>query len=210
MSNVSLTIFAFIFSCQVFWVSKEAVASKPPPAVVTQQVKVENSAQLTTVKTTYGYWEPKDLVLAAGVAVTLLLGIWNVFANSRSGQRTIFVNTVTSQRIKWIEQLRQDISAFSGLVYHWAITDLPDPKEEQQIIKEIDRLKHVIRLRLNPVGTYDKTIEYILLEIPRHTSNQAKIEELLEQLTITAQALLKEEWEKVKSESKKGPLSDRA
>lgn len=210
MSHLSLAIFAFIFSCQVYGATSEVLASQPPPANTTQQVKAESSAQTTAIQTTHGSWEPKDIVLAAGVVVTLVLGIWNAFANSRSGQRTMFLNTVTSQRIKWIEQLRQDISAFSGLVYHWAITDLPDAKEEQQIIKEIDRLKHVIRLRLNPAGAHDKAIEGILSEIPRHTSDQAKIKELLEQLTVTAQALLKEEWEKVKAESKKGPLSDRA
>lgn len=122
----------------------------------------------------------------------------------------MFVNTVTSQRIKWIEQLRQDISSFGGLVYHWAMTDLTDAKENQQIVKEIDRLNHVIRLRLNPAGTYDAVIEAILADIPKHTADQEKIKELLEKLTVTSQALLKEEWEKVKSESKKGPLSDRA
>ncbi len=51
--------------------------------------------------------EAKDYVLAAGVAVTLLLGIWNAIVNHRVSKRTTFINTVTSQRIKWIEQLRQ-------------------------------------------------------------------------------------------------------
>ena len=155
-------------------------------------------------------WEPKDYVLVAGVIVTLILGAWNAYANHRFNRRTTFVNTVTSQRIKWIEQLRQDISAFGGLVYHWAHTELQDPTEERQHIKEIDRLNHVIRLRLNPAGVHDKNIERILAEITKNTSDQARIRDLLEELTLTAQTLLKEEWEKVKTESKKGPLSDRA
>lgn len=68
--------------------------------------------------------EPKDWVLAAGVVVTLVLGGWNAVVNHRINKRTTFVNTVTSQRIKWIEQLRQDISAFAGLTYHWSHTDI--------------------------------------------------------------------------------------
>lgn len=183
---------------------------EPEPEPVTQQVTTDVSKQTVADKLDKTNWGPKDFVLAAGVLVTLILGVWNAFANFRAGQRTIFVNTVTSQRIKWIEQLRQDISSYSGLVFHWAMTELQDGKEEQQIIKEIDRLNHVIRLRLNPRGTHDKVIESLLAQIPLHTANQTKIKELLEQLTVTSQSLLKEEWEKVKSESQIGSLSDRA
>lgn len=188
------------------------VASSPQqsPAHITQPIQPVVSPAPPLVQNTQSKWEPKDYVLVASGVITFILGVWNLIANHRFNRRTTFVNTVTSQRIKWIEQLRQDISAFSGLVYHWSNTELPDKTEERQIIKEIDRLHHVIRLRLNPAGTHDQTIEKLLSEIPQHTSDQIKIKELLEKLTCTAQALLKDEWEKVKAESKKGPLSDRA
>lgn len=210
MSRRLLVALALTFSCQAYGVAPESASPQQQPAATTQEVKPSRPTQAAAVQAPQEKWEPKDIVLAAGVVVTLFLGLWNAFANFRSGQRTMFVNTVTSQRIKWIEQLRQDISMFSGLVYHWAMTDLADTKEEQQIIKEIDRLNHVIRLRLNPAGTHDKIIEGLLAEIPRHTADRTKIKELLEKLTVTSQALLKEEWEKVKAESKNGPLSDRA
>ena len=156
--------------------------------------------------------EVKDYVLAAGVAVTLVLGIWNALVNHRVNKRTTFVNTVTSQRIKWIEQLRQDVGAFCGLTYHWAHTDVVGKPDEGEMLKEIDRLRHVIRLRLNPEGEHDRTIEALIEEIPRLTApeNQAKLIAALERMTRTTQLLLKEEWEKVKSESEHGPLSERA
>ena len=210
MSHRLLIALAFMFSCQAYGAVPENASPQQKAASATQQEKIGSPSQTAAAQATKDKWEPKDIVLAVGVVVTLILGIWNAFANLRAGQRTMFVNTVTSQRIKWIEQLRQDISTFSGLVYHWAMTDIIDTKEAQQIVKEIDRLNHVIRLRLNPAGTHDKVIESLLLEIPTHTADQAKIKELLQQLTVTSQALLKEEWEKVKAESKKGPLSDRA
>jgi hypothetical protein len=210
MSHRLLIAIAIAFSCQAYGAAPESASVQHQPAATTQQVKTASSTLAAADQAAKEKWEPKDIILAAGVVVTLFLGLWNAFANFRAGQRTMFVNTVTSQRIKWIEQLRQDISTFSGLVYHWAMTDLTDTKEKQQIVKEIDRLNHVIRLRLNPAGTHDKVIEAILAEIPKHTEDQTKIKELLEQLTVTSQALLKEEWEKVKVESKKGPLSDRA
>lgn len=156
--------------------------------------------------------EGKDYVLAAGVVVTLILGIWNAIVSHRAGKRATFINTVTSQRIKWIEQLRLDIGAFCGLTYHWAHTDVQGKAEEGEMLKEVDRLRHVIRLRLNPQGEHDKTIEALIEEIPRLTApeNQAKLIDALERMTCTTQLLLKEEWEKVKSESEYGPLSERA
>ena len=72
MSHLSLAIFAFIFSCQVYGATSEVLASQPPPANTTQQVKAESSAQTTAIQTTHGSWEPKDIVLAAGVVVTLV------------------------------------------------------------------------------------------------------------------------------------------
>jgi len=156
--------------------------------------------------------ETKDWVLAAGVVVTLLLGIWNAVVSYRANKRTTFVNIVTSQRIKWIEQLRQDIGAFCGLAYHWSHTDLVGKPEEAELLKEVDRLRHVVRLRLNPQGAHDKTIEALIEEIPRYTDplRQQELIDALERMTKATQALLKEEWEKVKRESERGPLSERA
>jgi hypothetical protein len=156
--------------------------------------------------------EAKDYVLAAGVAVTLFLGIWNAIVNHSVSNRTIFINTVTSQRIKWIEQLRQDIGAFCSLTYHWVHTNIENKHEEGILLKEVDRLRHVIRLRLNPEGEHDKAIAELVEEIPRLAAPEkhARLVEALNQMTRTTQLLLKDEWEKVKRESKHGPLSDRA
>lgn len=171
-------------------------------------------------------WEPKDYALMVGTCVTFLLGvftlclgIWNAkenrrnaLANQRLGERTTFVNTVSSQRIKWIEQLRQDIGAFSGIVYHWSHSEMKGKAGEGDLLKEMDRLRHVIRLRLNPLGAHDKTIEALIEEIPHYTDPQCQTElvQALERLTKATQALLKEEWDKVKRESGNEPLSDRA
>jgi len=155
--------------------------------------------------------EPKDYILGAGVVVTLILGVWNAVANYRSSRRTTFINTVTSQRIKWIEQLRQDISTFSGLTHTWCFSALEGKPEESPVIREIDRLRHVIRLRLNPDGVHDQKIEKLIREIPNltHESQRQSLIQALEELTRTTQSLLKEEWEKVKRESKHGDVSGR-
>mgnify|MGYP005824363321 CR=1 FL=1 len=154
--------------------------------------------------------DPKDILVAVGVGVTLLLGLWNLWVNHKTNRRTTFVNTVTSQRIKWVEQLRQDIGAFSGLAYHWSCTDIESEAEKRKIIVELDRLRYVIRLRLNPEGVQDQKIEKLVESIARVSEDQDAVTRILEELTVATQGLLKEEWEKVKAESEYGPLSGRA
>jgi hypothetical protein len=146
----------------------------------------------------------KDAAYAAGIFVTLLLGIWNIVANYRSTRRSSFINTVTSQRIKWIEQLRQDISSYIACFSNVQGTSVPS-----EVTREMNRLCHVIRLRLNPEGTQDKRIELLINEIPTLTdgSNRKELLKALNDLTVTSQKLLKEEWEKVKREAEYGNLS---
>lgn len=154
--------------------------------------------------------ENKDYVYAAGIIVTLGLGVWNFVQGYRATRKASFINTVTSQRVKWIEQLRQDISAFSGLTHTWSASNLEGTAKETEVLQEIDRLRHVIRLRLNPDGTYDRKIASLIKRIPTltHESKREELMEALEQLTTTTRALLKEEWEKVKAEAKDGDLSE--
>lgn len=153
--------------------------------------------------------DAKDYIYAIGILVTLVLGIWNLIQVYRATRKASFINTVTNQRVKWIEQLRQDISTFSGLTHTWCSSELEGRPEELEVLKEIDKLRHVIRLRLNPDGTLDKKIESLVQRIPEvtHISMRKELLSTLEELTATTQKLLKEEWEKVKAESKDGDLS---
>jgi len=102
--------------------------------------------------------ETKDYVLVGGVGVTLFIGIWNLVQTYLTSRRTSFINTVTSQRVHWIEQLRQAVAAFCGLTHTWCMSDLEDKPDETDVLKELDRLRHVIRLRLNPNDTPDRRI----------------------------------------------------
>jgi|CXWL01.1.fsa_nt_gi hypothetical protein len=143
-----------------------------------------------------------------GVLVTLFLGLWNTLQGYYATRKASFINTVTSQRVLWIEQLRQDISTFSGLTYMWCTSELEDKPEEAEVLKELDRLRHVIRLRLNPKGEHDQKIEEFIKRIPTltHPTKRTELLTTLEDLITTTQELLKEEWEKVKAESMDGNL----
>ena len=154
--------------------------------------------------------EPKDYIYAFGILVTLGLGIWNFVQGYYATRKASFINTVTAQRVLWIEQMRQDVSTFVGLTHTWAMSSLEGTPPEPEMLKEIDRLRHVIRLRLNPDDTPDRDIAKLVKRIPvlTHESQREELLESLEALTIATQEMLKVEWEKIKAESKDGDLKE--
>lgn len=152
----------------------------------------------------------KDFFYSVGILLTFIIGVWNIVNNYRSSRRTAFINTVTTERVKWIEKLRKNISQFCGLTYTWSISKLEGTERGNEFIEKIDKLRHVIRLQLNPNGTLDKKIEELIAKIPNLT-HELQTEELkveLNNLVKTTQELLKEEWDKVKEESKRGDLKE--
>jgi hypothetical protein len=153
--------------------------------------------------------EPKDLIYGAGILFTFGLGAWNLLVNYKTTRKTSFINTVTSQRIKWIEQLRQDIAAYCGLTHTWFYSGLAGTDKEHDVLKEIDRLRHVIQLRLNPNGELDRKIQVLIQDIPNLTDNskRAELDKAIQDIVVASQEMLKKEWEKVKAESENGNLN---
>ncbi|NCS96949.1 hypothetical protein GW756_06295 [bacterium] len=159
-----------------------------------------------------GVWEAmetKDIIYGIGILFTFGLGAWNLFYNYKTTRKTSFINTVTSQRIKWLEQLRLDIGAYCGLTHTWFYSGLAGTDKEHDILKEIDRLRHVIQLRLNPNGELDQKIQKLIQDIPKFTdhSKKSELDKSIQDLVDFSQAMLKEEWEKVKAESENGNLN---
>jgi hypothetical protein len=154
----------------------------------------------------------KDFFYATGIILTFVIGLWNVLMNYRQSRRTAFINTVTSERVKWIETLRQNISSFCGLTYNWCCSNLQNKPEESEVLKEIDKLRHLIRLQLNPdpESKLERKIEDLIETIPELTdkSKRIQLKDSLNELIKTTQLLLKEEWEKVKAEAKRGDLKE--
>jgi hypothetical protein len=152
----------------------------------------------------------KDYIYSFGIIATFALGLWNIAKNYRSSQKTTFINTVTAERIKWMEKLRNNISEFCGLTYTWCMSDTEDEKRSSESFEKIDRLRHLIRLQLNYKDDNDRKIEQLILEIPEltHTIKREELKLKLNELIIESQKLLKSEWERVKNESRRGDLKE--
>lgn len=149
----------------------------------------------------------KDFVLSAGTLVTLALGLWNFVEARNAAKRLRFINTVTSQRILWIEQLRQDMAKFVGLAGVMAFSDDKGDTREVENKHELNRLRQVLLLRLNTSAPLDREISALLTEIFKEAyahSYKPDVEIQLDYLIERSQRMLKDEWEKVKREAENG------
>jgi len=156
-------------------------------------------------------FDGKDYAAFTGILVTLILGMYNAVQNYRSSRRTIFINTVTAERIKWIGKLRESISTFCGTAHYWRFSTQKGSPAALKKIEEIDTLRHLIALQLNPGGTIDREIQDLVGQIVSMSSGHIKVtddeyRQRLEQLIETTQKLLKTEWDKVKDESRRGDI----
>ncbi|HEY5504561.1 MAG TPA: hypothetical protein VIK28_05330 [Sedimentisphaerales bacterium] len=153
-----------------------------------------------------GFSAPFVPVLAALIA--FVPAIVAAFVSLLISRRSIYINSVTVERSKWIGELRSNIASLSGLVLDINQKlifvegyELSEPYH--QSAQEIHRLTSLIKLQLNPFNEIDKNIIRILdnfeqsFQNPR-TSRWAGDDYLL---VAHAQWLLKAEWEKVKLEA---------
>ncbi|HNY45610.1 MAG TPA: hypothetical protein PKN64_01505 [Casimicrobium sp.] len=151
----------------------------------------------------------KELLLQAGVLVTLILGLVNLYFNLRAAKRTSFINTVTSERVKWIAKVRENVSTLCALCDNWMMHRTQESTPELQ--KQIEAKKTEIRLQLNPVDPEDQEIARLLDRLPSWTQSMTPEDyRALQTLLIGAtQAMLKREWDKVKEEAVRGDLRKR-
>jgi len=164
--------------------------------------------------------EIKDSGLTVGVLLTFIASAWNLLLTYRAATESRFINTVTAERVKWMMELRTNMSKFCGSVHSWMTIygsapglgkgptkHKPDP-QELELLKEIDRLRYLIRLQLDPSYDLDKEIERLIITIPNLTNSitQDDLRNALEELTQKTQAHLNNEWQKIKVEARKGKL----
>jgi hypothetical protein len=146
----------------------------------------------------------EDLLLQLGVIASFLLGLINLYFNHRIAKRTQFINTVTSERVKWIAKVRESISNLCSLCDQWMIHRTQASTPELQ--SEIERMKNEIRLMLNPNDIEDQDIERLISRLPSWNTSMVPEEYLKLQATLISatQVMLKREWDKVKDETLDG------
>lgn len=148
-----------------------------------------------------------NILYLFGILFTFLVGVANLILTLNNTKKTIFINSVTNSRIIYIQEIRNCISEFCGLIHSYNLRQqTPDSNELFEIQKQADKNKYLIRLYLNPEDKYwDEKIISLLEDIIQLTDKNPN--DKIEELIIITQYLLKLEWEGAKLESEKGILS---
>lgn len=148
----------------------------------------------------------------AGILFTLLLGLWNLHAHLRDNKRTSFINTVTSERVKWIQSTRDAISTLCGRTHYWVMTQDEISQEDSNAVREdIDRLRTLVKLQLNPNEELCQRLILLVDQMLKHThkTQEEAMKNLLNDIVTTSQQILKAEWDKVRAEAIHGDLRQR-
>ena len=149
--------------------------------------------------------EYKEIIIAliavVGVFITALVAL-------RNNNKNLLIKTVTDERAKWRNELRNTCAEFSKLVYE-QVNDA-SAKHKPRIIE----LKAHMKLRTNPSDDAKHKLDQDILKESQEIVNQLDTngnkEEIIKKLIKLeshVQKLLKQEWDKSKSEADSGKLA---
>jgi hypothetical protein len=138
-------------------------------------------------------------IMTASAAVVTLA--WNI----RNNRRLSYVNTITAARLKWIGEVRTNLSRFVACIYQCVVAPPTDPTEYYKLIAEIAHLRMLLRLQMAPPdqAELDASFEDMIEETFRDadTKSVADVEIQLEKLVAKGQVFLWVEWRKAKEEA---------
>lgn len=146
------------------------------------------------------------------VATIALIGaIAGVITSYIVAGRSVYINSITAERSKWIEKLRVNLAAHSAglaaVAFRVIVIRHTDNTDEILGLRDqLEKLNHtasVIQLQLNPWGEIDRNILAMINGIvTRETTSPNLIDRADKLLIAHAQWLLKAEWERVKFEAR--------
>ena len=150
--------------------------------------------------------EPLAVLVAAAIALVGVL--FSALVSALVARRGTYIATVTAERSKWIDNLRRNISQALGTASYLHSMIVEEgieaiEEEDNELLRNTAVLLATVRLQLNPLGEIDANIILLLRAMPAWVRNDDDAYDNFETLLIRhSQWLLKEEWEKVKYESR--------
>lgn len=147
---------------------------------------------------------PGAAVTISAAIIAVCGVIFSAFSAFVTGRRSVYISSVTAERSKWIEKLRSNIAQLLQVCA--AINnEMQSSQAYDEKRNRADGLISLISLQLNPAdeGGIDKNlIEHlrILVEATEKPGDEFREEE--KKFVRHSQFMLKEEWEKVKTEAR--------
>ncbi|MEX0807919.1 MAG: hypothetical protein WD044_04240 [Dongiaceae bacterium] len=143
-----------------------------------------------------------EIAISMGVFVTLVLGAANLLQIIAVNSKNQFINAITKERINWIQSVRGNVSRFVGLSHNWFYSHRNNKERAPEILEEIDCLRWLIKLQMNPGAEIDRHIMMCIDRIPDLATapNEDDFKAATDDLVSRTQELLKMEWDRVKRE----------
>ena len=165
------------------------------------------------VRKSYAILGGGEAALAILVALIALVGaLAGVVSSYVVSGRSVYINSITAERSKWIDKLRVNLAAYSALMAEQAFVLLQikaapgtvqaDAAKLSDVLTRVNATASVIQLQLNPWGKIDENILKLVSSIVIRKSTEVELVQRADDLLIAhSQWLLKAEWEKVKFEA---------
>lgn len=154
--------------------------------------------------------QTKEILTLLGFVVTIILGIANLYAS----QKTRYINNINSERIKWINSLREHFSNFNKNFYIFANVQKEAGQgrelsvEESYIYPEVIYYSDLIELYLNPRELVSKKIinlqRIIKKTLVEENFDFDMIKIMNGDIHYYQQVILKAEWKRLKLEVRYG------
>ncbi|MCM3716631.1 hypothetical protein M3202_21550 [Alkalihalobacillus oceani] len=123
-----------------------------------------------------------------------------------------FIDTISGQRIEWINKLRDTFVEFNKLSHTYSMYVFSNQNKSDfnygGIYQEIIAVKNHIELLLNPEELFSenlmKYINQLIDSLHSHDFNMENYKENKEVISYIQQVILKSEWKRIKVETEKG------
>ncbi|WAT18714.1 hypothetical protein OZN62_03835 [Aurantiacibacter sp. MUD11] len=151
-----------------------------------------------------GIWA--EIVAVDGTAaaiIALIGGLIGLVVHSASSRHSKFVETIVTERIKWVGELRSDFADFAYSIQEVELAwDTGDAAQLTEKLSGAKEKAQIIQLKLNRRAELDQEIVRIIAHVIWATGgDKTSYSRWSSLLKIYCNDLLKEEWEKAKIES---------
>ncbi len=110
----------------------------------------------------------QDYVVPLGVVLTFFVGVYNIYTIRKNLKSTKYIDTITTERIKWLNILRDEISEIVSIIseslifYGVEIKNIEEenPNEDKIVETNYELLKHYFDANTSNLLVYKKSLGY--------------------------------------------------
>ena len=182
-----------------------------------------------------------DYILPSGILFTFIATCINIYYTRENSKKSKYIDTITTERIKWLGVIRTEISELITIIsetliyYENEIDEIESQNPDESYINDtnykyqlhyfdsltknslkfksqieyddITKRLYILKLRFNPIEDIQtlSLIQFFIDYYKNEYKSKSDIDDAnkkIDELVTNIQTLLKDEWEKVKKESK--------